>query len=149
MSAAEHGHGHGHGGEGASAESVAVGFELADWQTRPVMLMIISTFGALALGFILIAVMIFFTGGRIGDTSHAPSRPGGAQAQLPPEPRLEQNPNVDGTRIVAEATVQLETYGWVNKGQGVAHVPIERAMELLLEQGVSPFGEAQPQGSGQ
>jgi hypothetical protein len=147
MSSAEHGHGHGHAGEGASAESVKQGFELSDWQTRPVVMMIVATLGSLALGFIVIAILLFATGGSIGDTSHTLSPTGEVQAQLPPEPRLEQNPYLDGERMIAEATERLESYGWVNKGQGSAHIPIERAKELLLERGVSPFGSAQPQGA--
>ena len=147
MTSTDHSHGHGHGGEGASPESVALGFELADWRARPVLIIILATFAILVLAFIVMAGLIFVTGGSIGDTSHTLTATGEAQAQLPPEPRLEQNPNVDAERILAEAVERLETYGWENQGQGTAHVPIERAMELLLEKGVNPFGAAQPQGS--
>ncbi|NTU82895.1 MAG: hypothetical protein HGA45_26610 [Chloroflexales bacterium] len=140
MSAAEHGPGH--GGEGASPESVKIGFELSDWQGRPVIMMLIATFGALALGFIVIAGMVLLTGGEISDTSHALSPTG--EAQLPAEPRLEQNPKADSERLIGEATRQLESYGWVSKGQGTAHIPIERAKELLLAKGVRPFGDSQP-----
>jgi hypothetical protein len=31
-----------------------------------------------------------------------------------------------------EATKTLTSYGWVDKGKGVAHIPIDRAMELAL-----------------
>ncbi len=31
-----------------------------------------------------------------------------------------------------EATKALTTYGWVDKNKGVAHIPIDRAMELTL-----------------
>ena len=30
---------------------------------------------------------------------------------------------------------QLETYGWVDKEGGVVRIPIERAMDLVLEHG--------------
>jgi hypothetical protein len=36
--------------------------------------------------------------------------------------------------VKSEATQQLSTYGWVEKGK-VVHVPIERAMELALQRG--------------
>ncbi|HMQ35872.1 MAG TPA: cytochrome c, partial [Chloroflexaceae bacterium] len=91
----------------------------------------------LALAFIAMAGLVFVTGVRIGATGHTLSPTGEAQAQLPPEPRLEQNPNVDGERIIAAAVAQLEGYGWVDQGQGSAHIPIERAKELLLERGVA------------
>lgn len=141
MSTSDHdhgqGHGHGHGGEGASPESVAVGFELSDWQARPVVILTAAVFAILALAFIAMAGLVFVTGGQVGDTGHTLSPTGEAQSQLPPEPRLEQNPNVDGERIVAAAVAQLEGYGWVDQGQGTARIPIERAKELLLERGVS------------
>jgi hypothetical protein len=31
-----------------------------------------------------------------------------------------------------EATKALTTYGWIDKNKGVAHIPIERAMELTV-----------------
>lgn len=142
MSTTGHGHGHGHGGEGASAESVAAGFEVADWQMRPVVILTVATIGILILAFIAMAGLLLVSGGTVGDTSNAVSPT--SEARLPPEPRLEQNPNVDGERLIAEATALLESYGWANQGAGTAHVPIERAMELLLEQGINPFPAAQP-----
>lgn len=142
MSTTGHGHGHGHGGEGASVESVAAGFEVSDWQMRPVAILTIATIGILILAFIAMAGLLLVSGGSLADTSNAPSAT--QVARLPPQPRLEQNPNVDGERIVAEATELLESYGWTNQGAGTAHVPIERAMDLLLEQGINPFPAAQP-----
>jgi hypothetical protein len=31
---------------------------------------------------------------------------------------------------------QLNSYGWVDQKAGVAHIPIERAMELLVQRGI-------------
>lgn len=146
MSHTEHGHGHGHGGEGASAESVASGYEVSDWQARPVIVLTVATFTILILTFIGIAGLIFVTGGAVGDTSHTLSPTGEANAQLPPEPRLEQNPNVDGERIVVAAAERLATAGWSDQAAGTAHIPIERAKELLLARGIDPFAGEQAGG---
>lgn len=146
MSNTEHGHGHGHGGEGASAESVASGFELSDWHARPVIVLTAATFAILALAFIGVAAMILVTGGNVGDTGHTLSPTGEARSQLPPEPRLEQNPNVDGERIVVAAAERLATAGWADQAAGTAHIPIERAKELLLVRGITPFEGAQAGG---
>jgi mono/diheme cytochrome c family protein len=142
-------HGHGHGGEGASAESVAAGYEVTDWQIRPVVVLTAATFGTLILAFIVMGAMLFVTGSTLGDTSNTLLPTG--EARLPPEPRLEQNPNVDSERMLATAVERLESYGWVDQPEGPAHVPIERAMELLVERGIEPFaagadtgGEAAP-----
>ncbi|MFV9506330.1 MAG: c-type cytochrome [Oscillochloridaceae bacterium umkhey_bin13] len=130
---------HGHGTEGASPESVASGYELSDWRWKPVLVLTLSTFAIMALAYVVILVMVFATGGSVGDASHTLAPTDSAQSQVPPEPRLEQNPNVDGDRLVTEATTRLSSYGWEDQRAGVAHIPIERAMELLLVQGVDPF----------
>jgi hypothetical protein len=38
---------------------------------------------------------------------------------------------------------QLNSYGWVNQQSGVAHIPIERAMDLIVQRGlpVRPAGQ--------
>jgi hypothetical protein len=36
----------------------------------------------------------------------------------------------------AEERRRLESYGWVNEGAGVAHIPIEEAKRLLIERGL-------------
>jgi hypothetical protein len=40
----------------------------------------------------------------------------------------------------AEEQKRLESYGWVDRSRGIVHVPIERAMQLLVERG-SAVGE--------
>jgi hypothetical protein len=138
-----HGHGHGHAaGEGASEQSVAAGYEVADTKVRPLIITTIAIFVVIFLSYVLMAGLLFIAGNAPGDTSNA-MNPTDIAIQLPPEPRLEQNPEVDGNRLVAEATERLEGYGWVAQRDGIAHIPVERSMELLLEKGVNPFGEGQ------
>lgn len=56
--------------------------------------------------------------------------------QMPPPPRLQQNPRVDLGAYVQEQNHVLETYGWVDRKAGVVRVPINQAMTLLLQQGL-------------
>lgn len=56
--------------------------------------------------------------------------------QLPAEPRLQTTPWQDLTRFRADERTRIESYGWVDQGAGVGHVPIERAKELLLQRGL-------------
>jgi mono/diheme cytochrome c family protein len=130
-------HGHGHGEEGASAESVKVGFEVSDWQFRPVWTLTIASLASLVLAFIVMGAMLFVTSGTLGDQGNqlVPS----AEAVLPPAPRLEQNPESDGLRMVAAAQERLETYGWTDDSRAAAHIPIDRAKELLLARGIDAF----------
>ncbi|WP_298815820.1 hypothetical protein [Chloroflexus sp.] len=128
-------HAHAHS-EGPSAESLALNHEVSDARSQPVVWGVVIVFGVLILAFVLMGVVLALTAGSITDTSNTLSNDEVTQLQLPPAPRLEQNPRVDGDRIITEATERLESYGWVNERAGRAHIPIERAMELLLEHGL-------------
>jgi hypothetical protein len=59
-------------------------------------------------------------------------------ARTPPEPRLEPYPLFPRQRLRAEEEGVLTTYGWVDKDRGVVRVPIDRAMDLLVQHGLPP-----------
>jgi hypothetical protein len=58
-------------------------------------------------------------------------------AVTPPRdfPRLQLSPAVDLDEFRSREEAELNTYGWVDRTAGVARIPINRAMELLLEKG--------------
>ena len=56
--------------------------------------------------------------------------------ELPPGPRLQVDPKTELRTYLESEQKRLSTYGWVDQSAGVAHIPIERAMDLLLERGV-------------
>lgn len=58
--------------------------------------------------------------------------------RTPPEPRLETDALASRRRMTAEERAALTTYGWVDRNAGVVRLPIERAMELLVERGLPP-----------
>lgn len=128
-------HAHAHS-EGPSAESLALNHEVSDARTQPVIWGVVMVAVTMVLAFVLAMVLLVVWVGPVADQSNTLSNDEVMQLQLPPAPRLEQNPRVDGDRIIAEATERLESYGWVNERAGKAHIPIERAMELLLEHGL-------------
>jgi hypothetical protein len=121
----------GHAGEAAA------GHELSDARVRPLVWSGLALAILMLLAFAVIAILLFGVGQAPADTSNSVPEGAAVEQQLPPAPRLEQNPNVDGNRIITQQTERLESYGWVNERSGTAHIPIERAMELLLEQGDS------------
>jgi uncharacterized iron-regulated membrane protein len=55
---------------------------------------------------------------------------------LPPQPRLQVHPKLDLEKYLAAENHTLTTYGWVDKHNGVVRIPIDRAMDLLLERGL-------------
>lgn len=46
-----------------------------------------------------------------------------------------------GEVILREQALELEKYGWLNREEKTAHIPVERAMQLLAEHGAEPFFE--------
>ena len=61
-----------------------------------------------------------------------------------PEPRLEEDERLELQDVRGPKDEQLATYGWVDEKNGVVHIPIERAMELIAQRGlpVRPQGGA-------
>ena len=123
--------------EGASPESIASGFELSDWKWRPVIILVAATFITLLVTYLAMAALVAISRSSLADSSHELITKD--PALLPPGPLIEQNPNAESDRMLTEAHEHLEGYGWVDRRAGLAHIPIDRAKELLLEQGVNPF----------
>jgi hypothetical protein len=58
-------------------------------------------------------------------------------ADLPPAPRLQTDPAGDLQAVRAKEDAHLEHYAWVDRAQGIAQVPIDRAMVLWTKSYVS------------
>ena len=55
---------------------------------------------------------------------------------LPPAPRLQVEPRQDLKHYLTGEDETLNSYGWVDRKAGIVRIPITRAMELLLQQGL-------------
>ena len=53
-----------------------------------------------------------------------------------PEPRLQVDYYGDLSKMREQWNEQVNGYGWVDKNNGVVHIPIERAMQLTLQRGL-------------
>lgn len=53
-----------------------------------------------------------------------------------PAPQLEVNERTELNDIRLREENILSTYGWVDQNAGTVHIPIERAMDLLAQQGL-------------
>jgi len=53
-----------------------------------------------------------------------------------PQPRLERNERTELNDFRLEEEQRLDSYGWVDQQAGVIHIPIERAMQLIVQQGL-------------
>jgi hypothetical protein len=74
------------------------------------------------------------------DTRHvAPGYP----ATAFPNPRLETDERGQLDPILTNEEDRLYTYGWIDEKAGTMHIPIERAMELVVQRGLP----VRPQGA--
>ncbi len=56
--------------------------------------------------------------------------------QTPPDPRLQFDPAADLARLRREEDQRLSSFGWANRKEGRAYLPIHRAIEILAERGL-------------
>jgi hypothetical protein len=72
------------------------------------------------------------------DTRHI--APGYPQSSFP-SPKLEEDERgqLNGIRIDEEKT--LYSYGWIDEKAGTLHIPIQRAMDLLVQRGLPVRGQ--------
>jgi hypothetical protein len=80
---------------------------------------------------------------------HEPAKTAG-QANLPittaqefPNPRLQIKPAADLAKLRTAEDADLNSYRWVNRDSGTVRIPIDRAMQLLLERGLPDVGAGQ------
>ena len=55
--------------------------------------------------------------------------------QDPPTPNLQRQPFKDIYQLRDAENKKLAGYGWVDKDGGVTHIPIDRAIEVMLQKG--------------
>ncbi|NML43966.1 hypothetical protein HHL11_09415 [Ramlibacter sp. G-1-2-2] len=86
--------------------------------------------GAIALSVLLAVGAVFLL------LRHWRLPPSGADWPTPPTvsgPALQSAPQLDLVAYRAEKQAWLDGAGWVDPGQGIAHIPIADAMDLLVQ----------------
>ena len=71
--------------------------------------------------------------------------PFAAQRQLPPGPRVQPNPSADMQNYYESQQRLLNTYAWIDRQRGIVRLPIDRAMQLVLERGLPTRSAGTPQ----
>jgi hypothetical protein len=105
---------------------VAVGYKFALWLAIS---MVIS------IG-IVTGVFYFFEGRATTANALAQKYPlAVGQHKEPPTPHLQNQPFKDIYMLRQGETEKLTSYGWVDKEGGIARLPIDRAMEVMLQKG--------------
>jgi hypothetical protein len=99
--------------------------------------------GLLLFGLFLAAVLVFvffsmkwtFDWLSAESPRGEPAAPFVTGRTLPPAPRLQANPHMDLRSYCAGQLEELNSYGWLDKNNGLVHIPIERAMDIVMQQG--------------
>jgi hypothetical protein len=105
---------------------VAVGYKFALWLTISMLI---------SLG-IVTGTFYFFEGQAKSANALAQKYPlAVGQHREPPAPHLQNQPFKDIYMLRQGEAEKLTSYGWVDKDGGIARLPIDRAMEVMLEKG--------------
>ncbi len=60
------------------------------------------------------------------------------QPRVPPGPGLQASPEAELAAFRANEDRELSSWGWVDHEKGIAHVPVERAIDAVAEAGKLP-----------
>ncbi len=118
----------------ASSAPAGGGYEKTDATARPLL-----GFGAgLAAIIVLVAILMAAAFKYFGNVQSLgpPPAPFATGRVLPPEPRLQPDPRVDLERLRQREEEFTTSYGWVNPNTGQIRIPVDRAMDRLIEKGL-------------
>jgi hypothetical protein len=126
-----------------STEHNQSGGSTAGYETRDANPSSLVRFGiGLALLLVVVWAAMWWLMGyfRVTQPTGPPATPFGQleEKQLPPMPRLQVNPVLDLNAQREQQSNALKSYGWVDRDRGIVHIPIDRAIDLILERGALP-----------
>ena len=133
-------HKHGHGADNGQSESKA--YETRDVKLRPLAVFVAGLTVVGVVSYLVVFALFRLFSGEAAreDAQVAPSsmsRPVAAgQERLPPEPRIQVNPEADMGALRRQEDAILTTYGWVDRAAGVARIPIDVAMKQVIDEGL-------------
>lgn len=109
--------------------------ERTDAKVKPLVIFLVLMAGMVFFAFVVTSVLFEFFEQRLESTT-APAGPLQVMDEEPPGPQLQVVPGLDRRAMDAEDRQRLEEWGWVDEGAGVARIPVEKAMDALLEKGL-------------
>lgn len=124
---------------GVDPEDLAAGYELSDM--RPGVILGGAIGLVVVVGILLLVVStleVVFTGlpPRIGPPVDLIQGLQAAPHPTPPAPELEAEPGQSLQPYLAAEQQKLSSYRWVDRQAGIAAIPIDRAMDLIAQQGL-------------
>ena len=115
------------------------GYETLDASMRGLVLFAVGLAATLVLVFVgMVGVFHYFSRSQ---SLGPPASPFADVRTLPPQPRLQAEPRLDLEHLHKHEDDLLNSYGWVDPKAGVIRIPIDRAMDLLLQKGLPVRGK--------
>ena len=110
------------------------GYETRDVPGRPVFWALVT----LAVVTVLSTIIVFgyFSYLKAQPASRVQPLPMALERALPPAPRLQANPPLDLEAYNAAMEAKVNSYGWVDQAAGVAHIPVDVALEIVAKKGL-------------
>jgi hypothetical protein len=107
-------------------------------ERRDVRASTVVKWGAGIFGLVLFTVAaMWLVLGRLETREERRSAPASPLAsygpQEPPQPRLQTDARGELDRLRASEREQLDGYGWVDRDAGTVHIPIDKAIGLLVQ----------------
>jgi hypothetical protein len=111
------------------------GYEKSDANPRSLLYVVLVTAGFLILA-CLSLIWLFDHFEKTQNPGSFVAAPFAGPRTLPPPPRIQPDPGADLQSYREAEQTLLKTYGWVDRQNGVVRMPVDRAMELLLQRGL-------------
>lgn len=113
--------------------------ERTDAHVKPLVIFLVAMVLTLVFSFIFTVGLYDFFALRAEGLDRVPS-PVKVADELPEGPRLQVVPGLDLREMRAAEEDRLNGYGWVDEGGRVVHIPIEEAMDVVVERGFPTRG---------
>jgi hypothetical protein len=113
----------------------AAGHELSDLSPRNISFFGIGLAALIVFALIAIYGLMVWLRASAGRRAEPPS-PLSIAPQPIPGPQLLVQPGTAMKTMRQQESARLKSYGWIDQENGIVHIPIERAIEMLAEKGL-------------
>lgn len=117
--------------------------ERSDAHVKPLIVFLIAMAMTIAASFVFTAGLFEFLTQRERTLDRVPS-PVKVADEMPGGPRLQVVPGLDLRELEAAQQDRLNGYGWVDEGGRVVHIPIDKAIGVVVEKGLPARPAAAP-----
>jgi hypothetical protein len=121
---------------GVDAVDLEAGFELSDMSARAVATLGVGLMATLAVIVLAASWIQLGLAGAPAQVGAIVSEAAAPTDVSPGEPRLEAVSGETLARVRASERERLNTYAWISRKDGIARVPIDVAMDLIVQRGL-------------